>query len=90
MEIAENAQFRKENNTITLEITNNVFDILCCNIDSNSKTHEQVGCFLSSSIACILAKVTGKSAIIQNETHKQQTKITKIIYHIADNNRIKV
>jgi hypothetical protein len=82
MELAENAEIQIQDNTVTLEITGSILDEICRQTDSQPKTHKQVGCLLSSAIACALAKATGKPVTIQNETRNQETKTTKIEYQI--------
>jgi hypothetical protein len=82
MELAENAEIQIQNNTVTLEITGSILDEICRQTDSQPKTHMQVGCLLSSAIACALAKATGKPVTIQKETRNQETKTTRIEYQI--------
>lgn len=84
LEIAENAEIQIRRNTVTLEITGSILDEICRQTDSQPKTHMQVGCLLSSAIACALAKATGKPVTIQKETRNQETKTTKIKYQILE------
>ncbi len=88
-EIAENVEFQIKNNIVTVEITGSIFNEVCRGADSNPKTHKQVGCLLSSAIACTLAKTAGRPVIIQNETRNQETRKTNIEYEILENNKIK-
>ena len=82
MELAESVEILTQGNIVTLEITGSILDEICRETDSKSKTHMQVGCLLSSAIACALAKSTGEPITIQNETRNQETKITHIDYQI--------
>jgi hypothetical protein len=84
LELAENAEIQIQGNTVTLEITGSILEEICRQTDSQPKTHMQVGCLLSSAIACALAKVTGKPVIIQNETRNQETKTTRIEYEVIE------
>ncbi len=84
MELAESAEIQIQGNTVTLEITGSVLDEICKQTDSQPKTHKQVGCLLSSAIACVLAKATGKPVTIQNETRSPEIKTTKIEYQIVE------
>jgi hydroxymethylpyrimidine/phosphomethylpyrimidine kinase len=70
--------------TVTLEITSSILDEICRQTDSQPRTHKQVGCLLSSAIACALAKASGKPVTIQNETRNQETKTTQIEYQILE------
>ena len=84
LELAEEAEIQIQGNTVTVEITGSVLDEICRKTDSQPKTHKQVGCLLSSAIACTLAKVTGKPVIIKKETRSQEIKTTHIEYQILE------
>ena len=84
LELAENAEIQIQGNTVTVKITGSILDEICRQTDSQPKTHKQVGCLLSSAIACALAKATGKPETIQNETRNQETKTTHIEYQILE------
>jgi predicted transcriptional regulator/uncharacterized protein YuzE len=83
-EIAENVEVKIENNMITIEIGNHVFAEICREIRKLPKTHETIGCILSSAIACALAKATGKPIIIEKEELSEDGKTTKIQYRILE------
>jgi hypothetical protein len=59
-----------------------VFGSICEENQKYPKTHEQVGCLLSSAIACILSKASGKAVIIQNES--QTGAVSKIEYQLVE------
>jgi hypothetical protein len=82
LELAQSVEIQIQPTTITLEIVGSVLDEVCLQNDSYPKTHKQVGCLLSSAIACALAKSLGKPVIIQNETRSQKNNITHIEYKI--------
>ena len=82
LELAEIVEIQNRDYLVVLEITGSIFDEICRQTDSQPKTHKQVGCLLSSAIACALAKVTGNSVIIQSENRNQETKTTRIEYQI--------
>lgn len=84
LEIAENVEIHAQDNTITVEITGSILDSVCQATNNQLRTHAQVGCLLSSALACVLAKVTGKPISIRNETVDPKTKITKIDYNIME------
>jgi len=84
LELAGNTKIQIQGNTITIQITESILDDICRQTDSQQKTHRQVGCLLSSAIACALAKATGKPVTIQNETRNQETKTTKIEYELLE------
>ena len=82
MELAESAEIQTQGNIVSFEITGSILDEICKETDSTPKTHMQVGCLLSSAIACTLAKSTGEPITIQNESRNQETKTTHIEYQI--------
>ncbi|MDI6691056.1 MAG: hypothetical protein QME50_04195, partial [Candidatus Bathyarchaeota archaeon] len=82
MEIAENVEVEIKDNLITVEIANHIFSEICQETRKFPKTHETIGCTLSSAIACALAKATGKLITIENEEQSQDGKTTKIQYLI--------
>lgn len=84
LELAQNVEIQIKGNIVTVKITGSIFDEICRQTDSQPKTHKQVGCLLTSAIACGLAKVTGKPITIQNETRNQETKITRTEYQILE------
>jgi hypothetical protein len=84
LELAENAEVKIQGNKVTVEIAGSILNEICRQTDSKPKTHKQVGCLLSSAIACALAKATGKPITIENETRKQETRTTYIEYQIFE------
>jgi len=83
-EIAENVEVKTENNTITIEITNHVFNEICRETRKLQKIRESIGCPLCSAIACALAKATGKPITIEKEEQSQEGKTTKIQYNVLE------
>jgi len=84
MEIAENTEIKTENKTVTIEITNHVFNEICQETRKLQKTHESIGCPLCSAIACALAKATGKPITIEKEEQSKDGKTTKIQFSIIE------
>ncbi len=84
LELAESVEIQIQGNIVTMEIIRSIFDEICRKTDSQPRTHKQIGCLLSSAIACTLTKAAGKPVIIQNETCNQETKTTKIEYQILE------
>jgi hypothetical protein len=84
LELAENAEIQIKGNKVMIEISSSVLAEVCRQTDSQPKTHKQIGCLLSSAVACALAKATGKPITIQNETRNEETKTTRIEYQIEE------
>jgi len=84
MGLAKKAEIQIQDNVVTLEITSSIFEEICRQTDSQPKSHMQVGCFLSSSVACALAKAAGKSVLIQKEIRSQEAKTMHVEYEIIE------
>ena len=84
LEIAENVEVKQHKNNIVIEVIGNIFQEVCQETQKFPKAHNAIGCILSSSFACILAKSTGKPIKIINEEHKKDKKKTKIEYQIME------
>ena len=84
LEIAENAEVNVQGNTVIIELTNHIFNELCEKTRELPKTHEQLGCPLSSAFACALAKATGKPVTIEKEENTKETGNTKISYTLLE------
>jgi hypothetical protein len=82
MQLAEKLEIHDQENTIIVEITKTVLDGVFGQDDFQPKAQKQVGCLLSSAIACGLAKASGHPVWINNEIHDQQTKTTRVEYKI--------
>jgi hypothetical protein len=80
--IAENLEINAQGNRIIFELTGHIFEDECYETKKLPLTHNAVGCLLSSSLACALAKVTGKALVIENEVSEEKT--TKFIYQILE------
>ncbi len=84
MDLAESAEVNVNENIITVKIFGSIFDEICRQTDYQPKTHKQVGCLLSSAIACILTKATGKPITLLDENQIEENKITVIEYQICE------
>lgn len=82
LELAETVDIRTEENIITVEVRRSILDQICKETNIHPQTHKQVGCLLSSAIACALVKVIGEPLTILNETRDPLTKTIEIQYQI--------
>jgi hypothetical protein len=83
MELAERVELKKQNDSITLKIKGNLFGEICNNeITKFPRTHNQVGCIVSSAIACVLAKASGQIVTIQNDSQCDDGKTSMIEFHL--------
>lgn len=67
MELAEGAEVQVQGDKVSVELSNSVLSQICEETRSLPSTHSQVGCLLSSAVACVLAKASGKVVTIQSE-----------------------
>ena len=84
LEMAESMEIKIEDNTVTMEITNHVFNEICLETSKLPKTQRIMGCPLASAIACALAKATGKPVVIEKEEQSQDGKTTEIRYRLME------
>ena len=84
LEIAQNLDINIKNNTVLVKIENSTYLSLTREVSKFSKLYESIGCPLSSSIACALAKVTGKPVTVEKEQIKDEEKTIEIEYRIME------
>jgi hypothetical protein len=84
LEMAENVEIEKQNDRIFIDIAGNIFQDDCRASQKFPQAHYAVGCLLSSSLACVLAKVIGKPVTIESEEHQQEKKRTRIEYRVME------
>lgn len=82
LSIAEKIIFQTEGNNLTIELTGNLLNENLQETPRYPRSHNAAGCLLSSAIACILAKTTGKPVIIQLE--EQNNNSTKFVFNIIE------
>jgi hypothetical protein len=84
MEIAEKVEIEIHDNMISVELRNHIFDKICQETRRLPKTHEQVGCLLSSAIACVFAKAVGEPVTIEKEELSSDEKTTNIQFRVLE------
>lgn len=84
LEIAERVDIEVNETRVYVKVAGSVFDGICRQTYSLPHTHEQVGCILTSAIACALAKSSGKPVIIQKESNDSETKTLEIEYTLKE------
>lgn len=67
LELAQTAELQVQEDKVTLQLGGSVLKQTCLDMRKLPRTHIQVGCLLSSAVACVLAKASGKVVIIQKE-----------------------
>jgi len=80
LELAESVQIQQQDSLITVEMVGSVLHSGSNKHDNQTRVHAQIGCLLTSAIACVLAKATGKPITILTETQIPKTRTTTIEY----------
>jgi len=83
LEITKNMIIQVEGNLVSIETGSHIFKDLCAETRQLPKTHETVGCPLSSAIACVLAKASGKPVTIEKEMQNLDGS-TRIQYRLLE------
>jgi hypothetical protein len=84
LQITKNLSLTSQANTITVTTSNHIFKELSEETKKLVKTRLTVGSLLSSALACVFAKATGKPITIEKEeTTAEGT--TTILYNILEN-----
>jgi hypothetical protein len=78
LELAEELEINTEDGHIAISITGSVFDDNCNQAKDYPRTHTQVGCVLSSALACILAKVLNQPILIQDDIIIDRSNVHKL------------
>jgi hypothetical protein len=83
LEISKVTSMTADDTTVTIRIAKHIFIPLCEETGKLKRAHETIGCPLSSALACVLAKATGKPVTLQKEeTTQDQT--TTIEYRMLE------
>ncbi len=82
LELAENVFIHANDDVLLFEIRGSIFIDECVQVQKYSRVHSAIGCLLSSSLACVLAKVTGNVVTIKREVIVDKTTI--IEYQIIE------
>ena len=77
---AESVDMLLEERALTVKVVKSIFEPTCRESNKQPQTHTQVGCILSSALACALAMVIHKPVTIDNETRDLESKITQTKY----------
>ena len=85
LRLVESIETKIEEDSANVKVTKSVFKMNCRDTDKQPQTHKQVGCLLSSSIACALAKTINKPVIKENESQNSHGEIMQLQYKFLDN-----
>jgi hypothetical protein len=82
--LAENIKITVQGNVVVFEVAGSILKDECRETQKFPKVHNAVGCTLSSSLACVLAKASGKAVIIENEKFEKDGRAVKIEYLLLE------
>jgi hypothetical protein len=82
LEILEDLEISEQNDKVFVKITGSVYQGLCNHLRNNTRICSRLGCPLCSSIACALAKATGKAVAIEKNKLSTDGKIVEIWYRL--------
>jgi len=84
MQIAEDVNLKKENNTITMEMMNHTFTEICQETRKSRKAYTAVGCPLSSAIAIVLTQALRKPVTIEKSRLSADARTIETQYRIIE------
>ncbi len=84
MGLAQAVDLEIRKDTVVLELSNSVLQDVCEETKNLPRTHNQVGCLLSSAVACVLAKASGKVVTIEKDELSENGEITRMEFKLWD------
>jgi hypothetical protein len=82
LEITEDFEMNVENNIVHVKLAGSIFKDFCTEVRKLSNVCNSFGCPLCSSIACALARTTGKPIIIEKTKQSEDGKTIEVYYQI--------
>jgi len=82
LEAAENLEFDVENGVVRVKLAGSVYVSLCREAVNLSKVCRSIGCPLCSSIACALARASGKPVVIEKCVFSEDGRTIEACYRI--------
>lgn len=84
LEIAQDFQMEKQNNTINVTIIDSIYKDSCTETRKLQNICGSIGCPLCSAIACALTRATGKPITIEKDDISEDNKTITIQYRIIE------
>jgi hypothetical protein len=85
LKLAQSVEVQISENVVTIEVIKSHLTGVCHETCKYPRTHNQVGCLLSSLLACALSNATAKPVLIENETLNSKTNCLKVQLRILSN-----
>ena len=84
LEIAKDFEFSVKGDRVNVRIEGSVYNDLCDTARKDSGIWGSFGCPFCSSIACILARATGRPVVLDENEFRLDTKIMDIHYRLLE------
>lgn len=84
LEIAEDIEITVDGNVIRTKIVRSIYEDFCRELVKTKKVCSTLGCPLCSSIACALARTTGKPVIIKENAYSKDTHSIEVHYMLIE------
>lgn len=85
LKLAQSVEVQITENTITIEVIKSHLTGVCNETSKYPNAHNQVGCLLSSVLACALANVTAKPVVIEKENVNSKTNCLEVQLRLLSN-----
>jgi hypothetical protein len=84
LEITEDLELRVEGGMVHVRIEGSIYKDLCDEVRRLSGVCEIFGCPLCSSIACVLARASGKPVVMEGNELSRDGKIMDVYYRVLE------
>jgi len=84
LEIAEDFELSVEGGRVHVQIDGSIYKALCSEVRGLSRVCEVFGCPLCSSIACALARTSGKPVVMDGNEFSQDGKTLDVYYRVLE------
>ncbi len=88
LEIAEDFEMNYVKDIVHVRITGSIYENMCREVRNLLNVCKCIGCPLCSSIACSLAKATGKPIVIEKSSLSRDGKVIQAYYRIIENEAV--
>lgn len=88
LEIAEDFEMNYVKDMVHVRITGSIYENMCREVRNLLNVCRCIGCPLCSSIACSLAKSTGKPIVIEKSSLSKKGKVIQAYYRIIENEAV--
>lgn len=84
LELLEDLEISTHQDSVHVKMIGSVYESLCNQVRNHTNICSRLGCPLCSSIACALAKATGKAVVIERNEPSTDGKTVETWYHLIE------